>query len=339
LPSGTDLQRAAITGLTAGMTRFNTDYTPDSLEVYDGANWKQLAYVPDLGTLSPYTATNGAVLPSSGVYSTITIPAGVTVTVPATCRLYAKNSVTIAGTILGNGIASPGGTGTSGSGSGFGAVGPSRGFGLGAPGGNDAVNNYGFNTQYVGSGGAGGAIVFNNGGGTNGAGGFSGGTLMIECEGSITVAGTASIQMNGQNGAVAISTIPGTVGIEFGGSGGGSGGLIGLQSMTGITVNAGATMSVNGGNGANAVYVGTLTGNIGGGGGGGAGYIVLNSPNTVNSGTLTLNGGSPGSNLGTGANTTGSAGGSFGGVGGRGGFTGTPPQAGGNNTVILNAYF
>jgi hypothetical protein len=321
------------------MTRFNTDYTPDSLEIYNGTSWEQLAYVPDLGTLTSYTATNGAVLPSTGTYETITIPAGVTVTVPATCRLYARTSVTISGTVNGNGLGAPGGARSSGSGSGFGGTSRNAGFGLGSSYNVTPFSPYGFNTQFTGSGGAGANLTYNNGGGTNGGGGFSGGTFIVECQGPITVAATGSIQMNGANASVAVSTLPGTTGIEFGGSGGGSGGLIGLQSETSLTINAGATLSVNGGNGANAVYVGTLTGNIGGGGGGGAGYIVLNSPNTVNAGTLTLNGGSPGSNLGTGANTFGAAGASFGGIGGAGGFTATPPQSGGNNTVTLNAYF
>jgi hypothetical protein len=337
LPSGTDLQRAAITGLTAGMTRFNTSYDPDSLEVYDGTNWKQVAYVPELGALPSYTATNGAVLPPAGAYETISIPAGVTVTVPATCRLYARTSITINGTVNGTGLGAPGGAGVSVAGTGNGGGGATRGFGLGSPVGPSSLPSYGFNTQFVGSGGSGGPIQYVSGGGTNGAGGSSGGTLILESGGSISVGATAVISMNGGAGVAASGVVGGTVGIAFGGSGGGSGGLIALQSASSITISSGAVLSANGGAGTNAQSAGTLA-DAGGGAGGGGGYIVLNSPSIANSGTTSVTGGAAASNVGTGA-VSGSAGGSFGGGGGIGGFTGTPPTAGQSGLVLLNNYF
>ena len=104
LPTGTNAQRTAIAGPVAGMTRFNTDYTPDSLEVYDGANWNQVAYVPTVSGLTDLTPTNGSTLPSSGVYNNITIGAGITVNTTALTFLRAKGTVTIDGTINANSV-------------------------------------------------------------------------------------------------------------------------------------------------------------------------------------------------------------------------------------------
>ena len=337
LPIGTTLQRPTP---VAGMLRMNTTLNPDSLEVYDGTAtaWKQLAYVADLGTLSSYTATNGAVLPAAGIYETITIPAGVTVTVPATCRIYARTSITIDGTVNGVGLGAPGGANVGAAGSGTGASGASRGFGLGAPAGGATTPSYGFNTQYVGSGGSGGAVTFVGGGGTNGAGGNSGGSIIFECQGPITVDAAAVINMNGQAGQTFVGIIPGTTGIELAGSGGGSGGLIALQSGTSLSIAAGASLSVNGGNGANANWSGSITA-AGGGGGGGGGYIVLNSPLTTNSGSLSLTGGTGGLSVNAGNNTGGSAGGSFGGTGGNGSSSSASGGNGSSGQTLLNVIF
>jgi hypothetical protein len=144
--------------------------------------------------------------------------------------------------------------------------------------------------------------------------------------------------MNGQAGQTFAGILPGTTGIELGGSGGGSGGLIALQSETSLSIAAGALLSVNGGNGANANWSGTLF-NVGGGGGGGGGYIILNSPSTTNSGSLSLTGGTGGLTGFAGNNTQGSAGGSFGGIGGQGSVTVASGGNGSPGQTLLNVIF
>jgi hypothetical protein len=328
LPSGTDLQRAAIATPVAGMTRFNTDYTPESLEVYDGANWNQLAYVPDLGTLTDLIPTNGSTLPAAGTYENIIINAGVTVNVPSTCSLSARTSVQINGTVnandVGNWGASPVGANANE------AKARAIGQGLGSGG-----NSYGFATSYVGSGGYAGGVIAGAGSSvSSGAGGRSGGTVIFKSQGPITVGASAIIQAAGENGGSPVAT-GGNVG--FAGNGGGSGGLIILQSDTSLTLAAGSQLFVNGGDGTNASVSGTVP-SAGGGGGGGGGYIVLNSPATADSSTKTVTGGTGGLTAVTGAAVGGGIGAGFGGAGGAGSISGANGSAGSAGQVILNAY-
>jgi hypothetical protein len=328
LPSGTNTQRAAITGLTAGMTRFNTDYTPESLEVYDGANWNQLAYVPSLGTLPDLTPANGSTLPAAGTYENIIINAGVTVNVPSTCSLSARTSIQINGTVNANSVGNYGGSnvGVNSNESRIGLTG--QGLGIG-------TSVYGFASSFVGSGGGSSAVSAGSATSTaGGGGGRSGGTVVFKCSGPITLGASAIIQAAGQDGSLGTSS-----GANYGvsGSGGGSGGLIILQSDTSLALATGSQLFVNGGNGANAQVTGTITG-AGGGGGGGGGYIVLNSPSTTDSSTKTLTGGAGGATVSTGAGLGGAGGAGFGGAGGAGSSSAANGVAGSVGQVILNAF-
>ena len=331
LPTGTDLQRAAIASPVAGMTRFNTDYTPDSLEVYNGTSWGQLAYVPDLGTLTDLIPVNGSTLPAAGNYENIIINPGVTVNVPSTCYLTARTSIQINGTINANGVGNVGGSivSVSGAGANSGPIGQ----GLGS-----TTNSYGFATSFVGSGGQSSGTV-GAGAGTNiasGSGGKSGGTFIVKCYGPITVGAAAVIQASGQNGAPGLF---GGANYSIPGAGGGSGGLIVLQSNTSLSLASGSQLTVNGGNGANALVGGTLApSGGGGGGGGGGGYVVLSSPSTTDASTKNLSGGTGGSTVTTGASYGGGVGGGFGGAGGNGSNTAANGAAGSTGLVILNAY-
>ncbi len=328
LPSGTDLQRAAIATPVAGMTRFNTDYAPESLEVYNGTSWNQLAYVPDLGTLTDLIPTNGSTLPAAGTYENIIINAGITVNVPAACSLKARTSVQINGTISGAGVGSIGGNG--GASTNGVATGGNYGQGLGTN-----TRSYGFATTFVGSGGSGGGA--STGIGTNaiaGPAGNSGGTVIFECDGPITVGSTAIISAAGANAAAGFA---GGFDFSLGGGGGGSGGLILLQSNQSLTLDAGAALAVNGGNGFSGSVSGTLT-DAGGGGGGGGGYIVLNAPVVSDSSTKNLAGGAGGITAVTGAGVAGGFGAGFGGAGGLGSVSAANGGAGSSGLVLINAY-
>jgi hypothetical protein len=329
LPAGTDLQRAAIASPVAGMTRFNTDYTPDSLEVYDGANWKQMAYVPDLGTLTDLIPTNGSTLPSAGTYENIIINAGVTVFVPATCYLTARTSIQINGTVDADSAVNTGGPQVPLDPNQF--AGGTLGQGLGTYG-----NTYGFATSFVSSGGGTGAITTGTSTfATSARGGSAGGTVILNCRGAITVGSTGIIRAKGGNVGATFATPP--YNFAAAGGGGGAGGLIILQSETSLTLAAGSQLNVSGGNGGNGESLGSFS-QGGGGGGGGGGYIVLNSPLTNDSSTKTLTGGLGGSTSNTASGTPGRAGAGFGGAGGAGSTTTAPGSNGSPGLVILNAY-
>jgi len=329
IPSGTDAQRAAISPLVAGMLRFNTDYTPDSLEVYDlsSTTWRRIAYTapspvyPDL-----VVSANGTL--NGGTYRNVTINPGVTATVTGLCYIKATGTVTINGNITGDGGGSRGtyidaGNGgsqnNSGQGVGFGTLGVAAcmDFGLG-----NVILPYSWR-QLQGSSGAPGGI--NAGGGTfaRSIGGSSGAALVIVASGNIVVSGASTLSVNGTNGGVTNS------GANVGAGGGGSGGIIVLETASTLTLAAGSTLSVSGGNGANG------EGGGGGGGAGGGGYVVLNSPTLANSATINLSVGVAGAG---GGGSPGGGGGAFGGEGGLGGQCGTNPAGGTNGQLILNEY-
>ena len=202
LPSGTDAQRTAIASPVVGMTRFNTDYAPDSLEVYDGTNWKQVAYVPPIATPPDLTISANGPLPSSGVYNNITINAGVTATLSGLSYLKATGTVTINGAIQGVGTGVPGPTSflSNGSASGTGAGGQvgqgGGGGGFPASGGGAGGAAYGF-FPYLSSSGSIGFSVTTSGGISGARAGAAGGSLVIVAKGAINVGAAAVISVDG----------------------------------------------------------------------------------------------------------------------------------------------
>lgn len=323
LPSGTSLQRPATPSV--GMLRVNTDSNPDSVEAYDAAatKWRQLAYVPEITSTVDLVPANGTVLPAGGVYRSITINAGVTVTVPGVCVLTAKN-ITINGTVDGSGLGSSPGAQQSGS-----AFSPRNpGFGLAGTNG----SAYGFQCLF-GTGGGSGGFTVSGGTASGGQGGGAGAALVLKATESITVGATASILCNGQDATVGFA---GGVSSACGGAGGGSGGLILLQSEGDITLTAGATLSVNGGDGSAATGVGAQS--AAGGGGGGGGWIVLNAVGTLsNAATTSVTGGTGAAARNTSPATVDSGiGGSWGGNGGQIGF---PVGANGASGQLITGAF
>jgi hypothetical protein len=340
LPVGTDAQRPAVP--LAGMTRFNTSYAPDSLEVYDSTNtsWRQVAYVPVLGTLTDLIPTNGSVLPAGGTYENIIINAGVTVTVPAICQLRARTSIQIDGPITVD-QAWPGGSaaGTSTS-AGTAAVTPNIGQGIGQIG-----KTYGYSATISGTGGVAATFVVDVGSGFGSGGGAGGGGLVLICSGPITVGAAGSITALGGN-AAAGGVTPGTSGIQIPGGGGGSGGLIYLESDTSITLAGTSLLNVSGGIAAPGFAGGSRAGfGAGGGGGGGGGYIILSSPNTTSApANFNVSGGAAGADF-AGAPVGSSSffggwGASFAGSGGDpgGGAAGAWALPGNPGLVLYNVY-
>ena len=343
LPGGTGAQQPATP--VAGMIRYNTNtYGADTVyEAYDNvtSSWRPIQYGTSLGVLPNYTATNGAVLPASGTYENITIPAGVTVTVSGLSKLTARTSIVIEGTINGAGAGVSGGVGsinvvlntpqqiniTGNSGSGAGAGGNLGGIVSGT--------SYGFALLTSSSGGSGQMTVADNTGTTYSQGGNGGGSLVLISQGTLTVGAAAVINMSGGAAPAAVAA---TV-AKTGGGGGGSGGLVLLQSTGAMTLGA-AALNVSGGAGGSGATSGFGTQGAYGGGGGGGGYVVLNSPSLTDSSIKTLTGGAAGATAGTTVQYTGGgAGGGFGGNGGKGGANpATVPTAGSAGQFLTNAY-
>lgn len=202
------------------------------------------------------------------------------------------------------------------------------GSGLGASSGQVPGLPYSYLAQPYGSGGTSGAIVA--GGSTCGCtsqGGAGGGGIIIEAQGTITIASTGSIIARG--GDAAIVTLVGTPQAATGG-GGGSGGLVLLKSSTGVLLSPGSTADVRGGNGANSLG----TGSVNGGAGGSGGRVVVISPVVTTSGAnILLTGGLKGSPA-SGASGGGS-GGSFGSQGGTTVAAGSPPTNTNGNAGVL----
>jgi hypothetical protein len=279
------------------------------------------AYTPNTSaTVTTSLDTNcDAIVPQTGGSPicvvrarTITIPAGVTLTLNGTRPIayVADTSVEVRGTLDASANTTqngPGGRGASGTAASSSRAGGGAGFGTaGAAGGSTTP----------GGGGAGGAAVdpislAAFGGGfrapdPNGmfgmdpfGGGAGGAVMLISCRGDVKVSGT--IDVNGGGGQGSYDTIAGSqIAFSGGAAGGGSGGYIVLQGMT-VTVDG--SLWANGGGGG-----GGTTTNDAGGGPGGEG---LRS-------TSASNGGAP-------------SGG--GGTGGAGGALGVLPRVGTANTT------
>ena len=238
------------------------------------------------GAFNP-TTSQTIVLPESGVYNftTVTIPAGVTITF--TRNLSAKNTpltilasgdVTIAGALS---VAGKDGSDSLGSG-GFGGPGGFNGGG-GAPG----FGNYG-GTTGEGPGGGGGGVA-NTAVGVPGSGGGGGGYASVGGNSAYQTFvatggqkyGTATllplIGGSGGGGGAASSI--------RGGGGGGGGGAVLIASSTKITVSG--TINADGGRGAGSVNTGVCCG----GGGGAGGAIRLLANEIFGSGSLLARGG------------------------------------------------
>ncbi|MEW6246474.1 MAG: hypothetical protein AB1555_07175 [Nitrospirota bacterium] len=204
-----------------------------------------------LGAFNPTTNTT-VTLPPDGVlnYTTVNIPAGVTVTFQRNAAntpviLLATGDVTIAGTISVNGSngANPASTPALGGPGGFtgGLPGSTPTAGSG-PGGGAASGNadYGAPASFVsllplfgGSGGGGGLVNAISSAG----GGGGGGAIVIASSTRITIAGTGSVTANGGSGGFGVG------GTAFN-AGGGSGGAIRLVAPM---VTGTGTLSANGG--------------------------------------------------------------------------------------------
>jgi hypothetical protein len=251
--------------------------------------------------------TNGEVLSGNIVCKNFIVPAGVTATIASAVYVQATGNVTISGTLDGDGL---GVQGAASFGWGIAAgeilyVGPGFGFG----GGSTSVGGSAYTSviSLAGSGGSG-AFVQNPSAGTvgfnSGQGGASGSSFLVKCQGTVTIAATGVVNLNGSNGAILNRTQP-TVFIS--GPGGGSGGVMVVEAQGNVT-NSG-TISANGG-------AGDFSHNGGSGGGGGGGGIVILQSNfgTSTTGTVTVAGGAGG--LGTGTGVAGGGGGGCGGAGG-----------------------
>lgn len=132
--------------------------------------------------------------------------------------------------------------------------------------------------------------------------GAGGGSILIACSGGIVNSTTGTIRANGTDGPS--------------GNGAGAGGIVILASSSGIT-NSG-TIEATGGDGGAPIAANVVAA----GGGGGGGIIHLLAPGIDNSGTSSVSGGSGGAAGGLvplGLGSSGGAGGSSGGKGGNGG--------------------
>lgn len=261
---------------------------------------------------------------SQGEYylSSLTIAAGVTVTIPAMARFFVSGDVQINGIVIVT-TASPGGTeyptATIGTVGNFSGIGPGT---LGA------IYNYALSN--VGSGGRSGFIGNSSGStATIAKGGSGGGGLIIESGGNITLNGT--IRTNGAPGGSG-SVQAGSP--QVSGGGGGSGGLQLYKAIGTITATSAAVLESIGGNGGNAV-----AGDAFGGGGGGGGTIVFLAPNiNVGAAAINVSPGSVGAPLGNqtiGIALGGGGGAGFGGKGGGGTSQGPVAESG----VVIQRQF
>ncbi len=271
----------------------------------------------------PSTGTEGAFAPSANIaltpgvhnFTTINIPAGVTVTVSlgaasnGVLDLRATGDVTIAGTInLSGGVGGNGVRGTGGGGGGYTglqqtAAVATAGLGGSAPAGSAAVgcganavggtNGGGPGTQGNGTVGGGGG-----GGPGGGAGGLIGGTCVAGAGGGGATAGAG-----GQSGGPPYDGVPGQSGTDAcaGLAAGGGGGSIGMAATADFGM--ATTFAPGSGGGGGSASYGTGLSAAEGGGGGGGGAVRLSSPTRITvSGTIRVDGGRGGN--GSDGNTT-----------------------------------
>ena len=237
------------------------------------------------GAFNP-TADIEIQLPADGIlnYTTINIPAGVTVTFTKNndntpVYILATGDVTIAGTISVNGTNPsgiyPGQSGPGGFGGGVGGTySLAGGKGLGPGGGNPGIVSGGYG---LGAGGAGFGGVGAMGGGSGGGGGtggaaYSNDQILPMIGGSGGGGGGGSGNSSYRNG---------------GGGGGGGGGAIVIASSGTITVTGSITANGKNGAGGGGYYAS-------GGGGGSGGAIKLMADRITGEGTISASGGSGG---------------------------------------------
>jgi hypothetical protein len=321
LPTGTNAQRTAIATPVAGMTRFNTDYTPDSLEVYNGTNWRQVAYVPNPTLPADLTiSANTTLTNSTYVVNNLTIAAGATATLSSQSVVFiCYGDVNIAGTINGSGSGPTGGFAAASGGT---SVTPVIGVNIGSktPGvALGAALPYQPLTSSTGSGGTSGQVFSGAGGLGFSSGGNGGAGILIRTLKNATI--TGSLLSTGTAASTPVANAP--VGVT--GGGGGSGGAV-VVHAAGL-INFSGVIDVSGGAGAAGVINGVGVG-MNGGGGGGGGYVILEADSGLtNTGTITLTGGAAGATAGTVDANGGGNGGSYGGKGGQH-YQGPGPTAG-----------
>jgi hypothetical protein len=284
LPSGTNLQRAAITTPVVGMQRFNTDSGNE--EVYTGVTggWKKLEWVATTNSLpANYTVPTGAqTLPAYLECNDFTVTSGATIT-PTTngagSIIVAYGNVTINASTwnyTGTGPRGPSVVPLS-------TIAPVGGTGymvvsMTTPGDGGGGVSYAPQAFLGGSAGGGCGTIA---GGNASSGGNGGGYIIIRCYGNITLTGT--VTMNAKGGS---SVVTGNGGA--GGSGGG-GGVINLHATGTLTTPSTVTFDVSGGNASTSEPYA-----ISGCGGGGGGWVILESPNLVDSSVKVLTGGNGG---------------------------------------------
>lgn len=262
------------------------------------------------------TATQGKTY-DQGVYffRDFTVPAGISVTVSQSCKIFCSGTVRILGSVTVT-AAAKGGAGYVSS-AGNVSLGGVSGTGIGAGSGSGIGTSYPFTLQPYGSGGGTG-FLNGTGVGSLGFGGTGGGAFWIESYGPVTIGSTGSITARGTVGS---NGIVNTAPMEVSGAGGGSGGLVYLSSQSSVVCEAGSVIDVRGGNGGNG---GSASHNGGGGGGGGFFVTIAPSVNLTGS-TVLLAGGSAGT--GTGSGLGAGCGGGFGGNGGGSTLSGSVGQS------------
>lgn len=165
--------------------------------------------------------------------------------------------------------------------------------------------------------------------GTNSVGGPGGGSITIQCDGSMTIGTGCKFLANGGAGFVDTSAGKPTYG---GGGGGGAGGFVVLQSHGDFAMGSGGQMTANGGKGRDGLRGRGSTGG-GGGGGGSGGYVVIGASEgsfTMSTTNVTVNGGAPGRRPFGNGGKRGGGGAACGGRGGNlaSGYDGTAGQKG-----------
>lgn len=323
IPRMTQSQRDLIATPATGLMIFQTNNTP-GFYYYTGSAWQAVSPASsggnsgvdvygtgEAGALTISANTDWTTTPPANLnfqYSSITVNAGVTFTVPSGTKLHCSGNVTVLGTITvapaNNTLKSNHGEkGIAHSIAVFSdntylplAVRPA------------AIPSY-INIPAFGGGSGAGGVSGNN------AGGGGGGSFAIYAKGSLTVATGAVINANGAN-AVNLDAANNS------GAGGGGGGLVVLLSKGAMSI--GGTINARGGNGSDAITVSGSFRAGGGGGGGGLICMVTTSTPTI-TGSLSTNGGTPGANTATGSSigSFGGNGGASGGNGGVGGVAGT----------------
>lgn len=322
VPRMNQAQRDGISLPATGLMIFQTDNTPGfyyNAGTPAAKNWAPVSASSSssgatvfgdgsAGALNITANTNWTTAAPSNFnfqFSSITVAAGVTLTVPSGTKLFCSGNVSIAGTVIVTGSEKIIGTVTTGSISGV-----ARTF----AGSGDNIS-YGIQTTSVMSlinipvyGGAGGA---SGGVGSLSYGGEGGGSFGIYAKGTVSISGAGLIAANGGNAVTNAGTATST-----NGSGGGAGGIVVILSKAGIT-NSG-NIRANGGAGSDAT-LGTGPRPGGGGGGGGVALLIAAS---VSQGNVQVNGGAAGNNLANAGNgsSRGGAGGGCAGNGGAGGI-------------------